>query len=224
MSSEQRADGEPPRVSGPEGLWLQLSAGQGPLECMWVVAQLQPVLEKAARSQGLQLQCLELEPGPQKGTCKSVLYRLEGPGARAFAQEWQGSLQWVGQSPFRPHHKRKNWFVGLELLTPPAAADWQPEDVRFSTQRAGGPGGQNVNKVETAVRATHLPTGLSVLAQEERSQQRNRQLALARLQQLLQQQAAARVAESQQTRWQQHHQLERGNASKVFKGVSFQLG
>lgn len=210
-------------------IWLHLSSGQGPRECMWVLWKLAKFLEIQARKQKLSWHCLEQEPGPQAQTLKSALYSLddeEGASqtrALKFAREWQGSIQWIGQSPFRPQHKRKNWFVGVQILSPPTKPSWQSEEIQLETLRAGGPGGQHVNKVESAVRATHLPTGLSVLAREERSQWRNKQLALARLQAALENETAGLEAEQQKQRWQQHHSLERGNAHKVFKGPDFRL-
>jgi peptide chain release factor len=100
---------------------------------------------------------------------------------------WIGAIQWVAQCPLRPHHKRKNWFIGVFEL--PALPDvpkaLAAHDVRFEAFRAGGPGGQHQNKTESAVRATHIASGLSVVAREERSQHRNKALALERIAALL---------------------------------------
>ena len=92
----------------------------------------------------------------------SALVKLSGPGANDFARRWQGSVQWTAPSPFRPTHKRKNWFVGVELVGGLAEADAvriDPRDVSFESMRASGAGGQHVNKTESAVRATHRPNG-----------------------------------------------------------------
>ena len=80
-----------------------------------------------------------------------------------------------------PHHKRKNWFVGIDVLEPVDETGFNVKEVRWDTMRASGPGGQHVNRTESAVRVTHLPTGVRATAMEERSQHRNRKLALARL-------------------------------------------
>ncbi|MGV3524926.1 MAG: peptide chain release factor H [Candidatus Sericytochromatia bacterium] len=204
--------------------WLQISAGQGPAECAWVVAQLAERLQREAAAAGLSAQVLEAEAGLRPQTLKSVLLSLEGPHAARWSQTWRGTVQWVGESPFRPRHRRKNWFVGVTVFAPPETPLWRLEDLRFENLRASGPGGQNVNKVESAVRITHLPSGLSVLAREERSQWRNRQLGLARLQSLLAAQGAAAQQQAEQSRWQAHHSLERGNPVRVFKGPQFQPG
>lgn len=203
-------------------VWLQLSAGQGPAECAWVVAR---VLERLkAASRGLRFELLEAEPGEQPGTLRSALLSLSGPDALSLAREWQGSIQWVGKSPYRPHHRRKNWFIGVELFAPPPEQSWNPADFRFETTRSGGPGGQHVNKVETAVRVTHLPTGLSVLASQERSQWRNRRLGLARLLSQLQAEQTRGREQARTDRWLAHHSLERGNPVKVFRGEDFANG
>ena len=95
-------------------------------------------------------------------------------------------------------------------------------DVRYETLKAGGPGGQHQNTTDSAVRATHVPSGLSVVARNQRSQHRNKQSAFDRLAEKLafassQEQAKARRDESLL-----HHQLERGNPVRSFKGEKFQ--
>ncbi|PKL76416.1 MAG: peptide chain release factor H [Candidatus Melainabacteria bacterium HGW-Melainabacteria-1] len=204
-------------------IWLQLSAGQGPDECAWVVAQLLEFLSREAARQGLTLDLLEALPGQHRGTLKSALLGLNGPHAEVFASAWQGTIQWIGNSPYRPHHRRRNWFVGIDRFAPAPEHSWEPADFSFATTRSGGPGGQNVNKVETAVRVSHLPSGLSVLADQERSQWRNRQLGLARLiAQLAERDQQARDLARRQ-RHLAHSRFERGKAGWVFKGPEFKL-
>lgn len=200
-------------------LWLQLTAGQGPLECAWAVVEVLQHLQHDAAQAGLRLRTIELEPGPGRGTAHSALLELSGPaGLHAFAESWRGTIQWTARSPYRPHHKRRNWFVGIEILEPVELTRFHPADVAWETMRAAGPGGQHVNRTESAVRVTHKPTGLQATAMEERSQHSNRRLALARLVRKLEQANADREGQARAGRWRSHHGLERGNPSRILRG------
>jgi peptide chain release factor len=200
---------------------LQISSGEGPGECCWVVARLSEVLSSAAREAGLDVRLLESVSGEQPGTFKTVLLSLNGNGAADFVTGWGGTVQWIGRSPYRPHHRRKNWFVGVELYDPPEDLPCRPEDLVIETMRSSGPGGQHVNKTESAVRITHCSTGLQVIAREERSQHLNRRLALARLGRLLEARHKGVLADLRRQRREQHHELIRGNAIRVFAGTDF---
>jgi peptide chain release factor len=198
--------------------WLQVTSGRGPAECERVVEKVRQAIVTAAAERKLKASVLEATPGQYPDTFASLLLQVTGAGLAGFIAEWAGTVQWMAQSPFRPHHKRKNWFVGVQALTPPAKESWPMNELKFETMRATGPGGQNVNKVSTAVRLTHLPTGIAVTAREERSQHANRKLALARLKQLLEARTSSRQEEFRQTRWDQHNDLERGNPVKLLRG------
>jgi peptide chain release factor len=150
----------------------------------------------------------------------SAIAIIEGAGAEAFVTTWIGSILWVARSPLRPHHKRKNWFIGVFKLEgpPPELIPLKLADVRFETLRAGGPGGQHQNKTESAVRAVHAPTGLVVVAREDRSQHRNKAIALERLALLVK--VAGQLAEIADREKVQsgHALLERGRPVRTFKG------
>ncbi len=204
--------------------WLQISAGQGPAECCWVVAQLSSYLLRQAQQCGLKAELVECVAGEQGGTMKSALLSFDDSNAAVeFAKGWQGTVQWIGPSMFRPGHKRKNWFVGISRLEGGNEQTFSTNEVRIERFRASGPGGQHVNKTESAIRAIHLPSGLVAESQQERSQQRNKALALARLKQLLAEQNQEQQREHQQQRWQQANAVERGNPIKVFLGEKFRL-
>jgi peptide chain release factor len=204
-------------------LWLQITSGRGPAECQYVVAQLAPIAEQEAKALGLGCEPIDAVSGDESKTLRSVLLSLSGEESAlsAFAARWVGSILWVGKSPFRPHHKRQNWFVGVERFEVPTAPAWHERDLEFSTLRASGPGGQHVNKTESAVRLVHRPSGLSVVAREERSQQQNKRLALARLAALFEQQGKDQHASAEKQRWDQHNSLERGNPIRTFAGPDF---
>jgi peptide chain release factor len=199
-------------------LWLQVSAGQGPSECAWAVVKVLEQIQQEAVSTSLEFRVIEIEPGPKPGTAQSALVSISGPKALdSFAKSWRGTVQWTARSPFRPEHKRKNWFVGIDVLEPVDETRFNPKDVRWETMRASGPGGQHVNRTESAVRVTHLPTGMQAVAMEERSQHRNRRLALARLMHKLNEINSTRHGEAREQRWRAHQELERGNPVRVFR-------
>ena len=194
--------------------FLQISAGRGPAECSRVVAKLLPLLLKAADQAGLSAEVADKVPGDLNNTFQSVLLRLQGNGVADFIREWEGTLQWIAQSPYRKFHARKNWFVSIQSFSPAQSA--VPEgQITYKTCRASGPGGQHVNKTESAVWAIHEASGLRVLASDSRSQHQNKKLATERLQlKLASWQLEAQLARVQD-QWAQHTQLQRGGAMKV---------
>lgn len=201
---------------------MQITSGRGPAECQWVVFHLAEQVTAAAKSAGLKTKTIEVIPGDLPGTFKSVLFSIEGEtGISEFIERWEGTVQWIGQSMFRKNHKRKNWFVSVETLEPEAGPQFDRNDVKIERMRASGPGGQHVNKTESAVRVTHLQTGLSAISQSERSQHQNIRIAMARLQKLVREQEAAADSRFKQSKWGQHNRMERGNAKNVFQGMDF---
>ncbi|RFM26370.1 peptide chain release factor H [Deminuibacter soli] len=195
---------------------IQVSAGRGPAECCRAVARLVPLLIKDADKQGITATVTEQTPGELNGTLQSVLLRLEGSAAAAFAASWEGSVQWVAQSPYRRMHKRKNWFVSLQVFKP-AAQQVPPGTIVYTTCRASGPGGQHVNKTESAVWAIHVASGISVLASDTRSQHQNKKLATERLLQKLAAWQLEQQLASAQQQWEQHTHTQRGNAARVIR-------
>jgi peptide chain release factor len=202
--------------------WLQITAGQGPDECALAVKHVVSRFLKAAKKHGFDAELLEAMPGKKGGTYVSALIGLKGVAPEDFLHSWQGSIQWICESPYRPGHPRKNWFIGVDVLTPPRQQERLDEgQLKFDTMRASGPGGQHVNTTDSAVRVTHLPTGLTATAQEERSQHMNKKLALARLLLLLEEQSHRQKASKVKEKWQKHQQLERGNPVRMFIGTDF---
>lgn len=195
---------------------IHITAGRGPEECCYAVAQvLKKMIEHIERARG-NYQVVHREPGSINGNVRSASLWVDTGKAPDLLDEWIGTIQWISQSPFRPQHKRKNWFVRVFELEQKEQAVFDPRAVRFESFRSGGKGGQHVNKVETAVRATYPASGVSVKVSDSRSQAQNRKLALERLEALWNAQVLEQLARQHNARWGQHAQLERGNPVKTF--------
>lgn len=202
-----------------EKVIIQITSGRGPVECCRVVARVQEKMLAQARNNGIEMEVLENKKADLKGTLLSATILAKGKNLQAFVREWRGTVQWIAQSPYRKFHKRKNWYVGVEIFDVKERLPWNPKEVVFETCRASGPGGQNVNKVETAVRGTHLASGIQVLAMDSRSQLQNKKLCLQRLQEKVLAWQTGQLLLQQQARWQEHNILERGNAVKMILDI-----
>ena len=189
----------------------QISSGQGPAECELAAAKFLAYLQT-----NYEISVLDTSGGYFEGTYRSVRLYTEDD-----LSEYLGSIQWICRSPYRPEHKRKNWFLDFHLCAVAEDRRFHPEQVVFETFRSGGKGGQNVNKVETGVRAVYLPTGQGVVCTQERSQYANKQKALARLQELVQKNSLREKAAAKNQNWKSHTKLERGNAAVRFSGPKF---
>ena len=203
--------------------WVQITSGRGPEECGRAVFHVMTIFATEAHGKSINVDMLEIIEGKYPKTIKSVLLSLSGRNIFNFLNTWEGTVQWIGKSPFRPKHKRKNWFIGISKLIPPKESMFSNKDLRFETMKASGPGGQHVNKSNTAVRVTHTPSGLVAIAREERSQHMNKKLALARLLKLMEGKHHDMKTKFRQEQWGMHNELERGNPVRIFEGPGFKM-
>jgi peptide chain release factor len=203
--------------------WVLFTSGRGPAECGRAVYGITRRIISEALALSLSVEVIEAVPGDIPETLDSLLLEFAGPGADAFVEKIQGTMLWIGKSPFRPYHKRKNWFIGVNIVEPPETVAVNPGDIRYETMCATGPGGQHVNKTESAVRAIHIPTGMRASARDHRSQHRNKELALKRLLHQLSQIEKQSHEQNRRRRWDKHNDLERGNSVRTYLGEEFSL-
>jgi peptide chain release factor len=207
--------------------FLSVSAGSGPEECAYAASLTIKVLLQEIQNlkdKDIKAEVIESEPTLVKGNIRSALIAVEGNDAKSFIRSWVGVIQWIWRSAYRPNHKRKNWFVSVKpYFTPENDGGFSISDVCFETARAGGPGGQHVNKTETSVRAVHIPTGKCTVAKEERSQLMNKKSALVRLASMFAGEQAAIEQQNRSELRHSHWELERGNPIRVYDGETMKL-
>jgi peptide chain release factor len=202
---------------------IQITAGKGPAECSWVVAQvLKKVLQEASEN-NLLATVLQHQAGQENGTVESALIKIEGDSVDEFVCSWIGTIQWIGKSTFRKFHQRKNWFIGIFEVEQPDEILFYEKDIQYQAIRSSGAGGQHVNKVSSAIRATHIPTGIAVVSMDSRSQHQNKKLATERLMQKLAQNNIEQLKSQFQNTWINQTQVERGNPIRTFEGTDFKL-
>jgi peptide chain release factor 2/peptide chain release factor len=206
-------------AASPTAWILQVSAGMGPTEVRAFVARLAAWLEDECAARGLHV--TEVVTVGDAEAPGSVAIHVLGRASERLA-DLIGTHALVARSPERGRRARKRWFAGVSVHPSPqvdeaGGAALDLADIDITAARAGGPGGQHVNRTASAVRAVHRPTGIAVRVAEERSQHANRRRALARLAAILAARAHAHEGKQRAVRRDAHYAFTRGNPVRTWR-------
>ena len=195
---------------------MQISSGMGPVERRVAVGGIFGQIQKEFPD----IEIVTATNGEVSGSFSSIIFT-----SAQDLSELEGTMQWICKSKYRPGHKRKNWFVDVSIIPEPEeiSETLTADTLRIEKFHSGGPGGQNVNKVETGVRIIHLPTGITVSSTRERSQFANKQDAMKKLSAVLREMNVTSRDRQKNDAWSKHSQIVRGNPIRVYEGENFKL-
>lgn len=198
---------------------LLITSGKGPKECNIAVSHAYQIMEKEAKGMNLLIEIISAEK--DNGMICSIIISIEGMRAKEFVEGWMGTIQWICQSPIRPHHKRKNWYIAVLSVEYKHTNSFDERKIHFQAMRSSGAGGQHVNNVSSAIRATYAPLNISVQVMDTRSQVQNKQIAIQRIKEKIKLQDLKQNDQILYDNWINQNQIIRGKPTRVFAGIKF---
>ena len=200
--------------------YIIITAGRGPIECSLAVHGVQMRFRKFLEEQEIKYEIVKQQRGAVNNSMVTIVFRIE-LSDYSLIISWVGTIQWISRSPIRKFSKRKNWFIKCCVMDLPESGSINLKDLIVQAFKASGPGGQHRNKVETAIRIIHKPTGIIVTASDSKSKAQNKKRAMEKLEARLDQLNRKVQSDYDTEEWTSKIEIQRGNPSKVFYGTKF---
>lgn len=202
--------------------YVQFTAGRGPVECAAACYVISRKFADEILKINLVPTVVDYESDDEFGF-RSIIFKIDKTTTKeidVIRSKWEGTIKFISiKNSFRPNHKRKNWFIGCNFFdVDDTKITFDMNDIKIDLMRSSGPGGQNVNKVESGVRLTHIPTGIIVKCIMTRDQKQNLKVAKEIMQAKLDLLNNTKEANIKNLFWMSHDSLERGGEVMIIKG------
>ena len=203
-------------------IYVQFTAGRGPVECAAACYVISRKFADEIQKIKLVPTVVDYESDNEFGF-RSIIFKIDKATRKeidAIRSNWEGTIKFISiKNSFRPNHKRKHWFIGCNFFdVDDTKITFDMNDIKIDLMRSSGPGGQNVNKVESGVRLTHIPTGIIVKCIMTRDQKQNLKVAKEIMQAKLDSLNNTKEANIKNLFWMSHDSLERGREVMTIKG------